>query len=79
MADQIALEGMKVPPGNVHSRRVFRRIQYPELNAKFLRMRGLNSGLAAREKEHFHAGMPEGLDHSFTVARSASRVKAIAR
>jgi hypothetical protein len=59
MIDQIPLEGMQIPSGNIHTSCISGDVQSTELKAQLLRVRGLNARLASNEEELLQSSVPE--------------------
>lgn len=75
MVFQIAAQGVQFPSRSVHVPCRPGAIQLKELNRQFGGMGRLNSSFASGQEESFDAGVPEALNHVYSVARHYSAVK----
>ena len=75
MVFQIAAQGVQFPSRSVHVPCRPGAIQLKELNRQFGGVGRLNSSFASGREESFDAGVPEALNHVYSVARHYSAVK----
>src|ERR1035441_3299232 len=75
MALEIAVQRVQSPSRSIHISCRLGSIQLKELNREFSGMGRLNSRLASGGEESFDAGMPEALNHAYSVALHYSAVK----
>ena len=75
MVFEIAVQRVQSPPRCIHVVCGLRPVQLKELKRQLGGMGWLNSRFASGGEELFDAGMPEALDHAYSVSRHFSAFK----